>query len=70
MRTNSADFAAGSFVIVYVFLVLFLTVGWVKGVIHLCQCDFEAPYKAEIIYSVGTFVPVVGGVVGWMDFGK
>jgi len=68
--SGSGDAVAGISVMIYIFITLFMTIGWVKGVVHLCQCDFEAPYKAEIIYTVGTFVPVVGGVVGWMDFGK
>ena len=43
--------------------------GWVKNLIKLSECDFEAPYKAEIIYGVG-ILPPVGMVTGWLDLGK
>jgi len=44
-------------------------IGWVKNIIKLSDCDFEAPYKAEVVHIIGIH-PIVGGVVGWMDFGK
>lgn len=56
-------------VIIIITLLLVLPVGWVKNIIKLTQCDFEAPYNAEIIHGVG-IVPIVGAVTGWMDFGK
>ena len=37
--------------------------------IILTECDFEAPYKAEVIHAVGIISPV-GAITGWMDFGK
>lgn len=43
-------------------------IGWVKCLIHLCQCDFSPIGKAEIIYGIGTFTPV-GAILGWFDFG-
>ena len=52
-------------------LVLLLVVGtgWVKNIIKLSECDFEAPYKAEVVHGVG-IVPFVGMVTGWIDVGK
>ncbi len=53
-------------------LVLFYIImctGWVKNVIKLSNCDFEAPYKAEIVHGVG-LVPYVGMVTGWLEVGK
>ncbi len=44
-------------------------VGWVKDINRLSNCDFKAPYKAEIIYSLG-LIPVIGAVTGWIDVGK
>lgn len=43
--------------------------GWVMNIYKLTQCDFEAPYKAEVIRVVG-IIPPVGAIVGYMDFGK
>ena len=52
-------------------LVIFLVggVGWVKNIIKLSQCDFEAPYKAEVIHAVGV-IPPVGAITGWLDLGE
>ena len=53
----------------YIILLLLIGVGWIKNVIKLSECDFEAPYKAEIIHAVGIFPPV-GAITGWLDLGK
>ena len=44
-------------------------VGWVKNITKLAQCDFEAPYKAEAIHTIG-IIPPIGAITGWMDLGK
>lgn len=44
-------------------------IGWVKNIIKLAECDFEAPYKAEVIHAVG-IVPIVGAVTGYIDIGQ
>jgi prepilin-type N-terminal cleavage/methylation domain-containing protein len=56
-------------VIAIVLTLVVVGTGWVKNLIKLARCDFEAPYKAEIIHSVG-LLPPVGMVTGWMDLGK
>lgn len=54
-----------------VFLLLYVVgaVGWVKNIVKLSECDFEAPYKAEIIHVVG-LVPVIGAVTGYINVGQ
>jgi len=54
--------------IVSVILVAAFT-GWIKNVIKLSECDFEGPYKCEIIHAVG-IIPPVGAITGWIDIGK
>ena len=49
---------------------LFLSIGWVINLTKLANCDFEPPYKAEIIHGIGVFVPPVGMVVGLLDLGE
>jgi len=61
--------AISSIFIVYIFLLVFVLIGWTKNIYKLASCDFKAPYKAEIIHGIGV-VPAVGAVTGWMDFGK
>lgn len=51
-------------------VIIMMGVGWVKNIIGLTQCDFEEPYKAEIIRIIGIPVAPVGGIVGYMDVGK
>ena len=56
--------------VVFMFVVVLVVgAGWVKNVIKLANCDFEAPYKAEVIHVVG-LVPPIGMVTGWLDLGK
>ena len=49
-------------------IVLVIGTGWVKNLIKLSECDFESPYKAEVIHAIG-ILPPVGMVTGWMDLG-
>lgn len=49
--------------------VLVVGTGWVKNIIKLADCDFQAPYKAEVVHAVG-IVPVVGMITGWLDMGQ
>jgi len=50
------------------FMVFAAGMGWVKNIIKLTRCDFEKPYKAEIIHAAGLFPPV-GAVTGWLNIG-
>ena len=50
-----------------VILVIGMIVGWVMNLVALCNCDFEASYKAEVIRGVGVVIPVVGGIAGYLD---
>jgi len=40
--------------------------GWTMNLIKLIDCDFEAPYKAEAIHTIG-LIPPIGMITGWMD---
>ena len=53
---------------VYLVVLLIVLTGWVKNIIKLSDCDFEAPYKAEVIHAIG-IIPPVGMVTGWLDVG-
>ncbi len=56
------------FVVLCTFIVAAVT-GYVKNVIKLAECDFQAPYKAEVMHAVG-IIPPIGMFTGYMDFGK
>jgi len=55
-----------------IIIVLVLCVGWVKCLIRFTDCDFnyKTTYKAEILYGIGTFTVIGGGILGYCDFGK
>jgi hypothetical protein len=47
-------------------IVAVIGTGWVKNIIKLSDCDFQSPYKAEVIHVVG-LIPPVGMVTGWLN---
>jgi len=61
---NNKDFYAIELVFIVLWLVI--AIGWSVNLYKLVTCDFEAPYKAEIIRGIG-LIPPVGAIVGWMD---
>lgn len=68
MRYQKGEVNIGAiFIILYLFVVLFFVVGWVKNTISLIKLDFKEPYKAEVIRIIGTVVPPVGGITGWLN---
>jgi hypothetical protein len=44
-------------------------VGYALNVIKLTQCDFKYPHKAEAIRFIG-LIPPIGGITGYLNFGK
>ena len=55
--------------LIWLCIALLFGTGWVKNIIKLSECDFEAPYKCEVMYSIG-LIPTFGAIIGWLDFGK
>lgn len=52
--------------IVMALITILLFVGYVRGVVKFVQCDFKAPYKAEVIYGVG-IITGLNAVIGWFN---
>ena len=55
--------------IIWIIVVIIGIIGYIKGVIKFANCDFEKPYKAEIIHGIGICCGT-GVITGWMNFGK
>ena len=55
---------------ILMFIVVLLLMGWITNLVKVFGCDFASPYKAEVIRTVGIFIPPVGGVAGYCDLGK
>lgn len=58
------SFGVASVVMLLIYVALI--VGYIKDIVKLVKCDFEAPYKAEVIYGVGA-VTGLGAIIGYID---
>lgn len=57
----------GKFTLMLGVIAIVASIGWIKNVIKLSNCNFESPYKCEIVHAVG-IIPPVGAIVGYMNF--
>lgn len=57
---------SGTFIIIYIALVIFLFIGEVKCIYKAFTCNWEPIGKAEIIYTVGACTGL-GTIVGWIE---
>ena len=55
--------------LVIVIIFLFGGISWLVNGYKFIQCDFEAPYKAEVVHGIGVFTPLCL-VTAWVDVGK
>ena len=46
------------------------SIGYGLNIVKLFGCDFEAPYKAEVIRIIGIPVAPVGMIAGYLDLGE
>lgn len=54
------------FGVIYLAVVVFIAGCWIGNCIKFVKCDFEAPYKGEIIHGIG-FFPGVSMITVWFD---
>lgn len=50
-----------------ILITIVLMLGWFVNIIRFFQCDFDTPFREEVVRGVGIFVPPVGGVVGYIN---
>lgn len=43
----------------------YFVIAWVVNLIKFINCDFEAPYKEEIIHAIGVFSGFGAGITVW-----
>ena len=55
--------------IVAVFWIL-CAVSWATNIYKFATCDFESPYKTEILRGVGIPFAPIGIIIGFMDIGE
>lgn len=66
---RSSDYGWVFGLVVFI-VVAFGAVSWGKNIYEVTQCDFEAPYKCEVLRIIGVPAFPVGVVVGFMDLGE
>lgn len=49
-------------------IVLTMGLSWCVNIYKLVSCDFEAPYKEEIVRGIAIPVAPVSWVVAWVEF--
>jgi len=54
------------FIVIFVGMIGLGGTGWVMNLYKFANCDFEKPFKEEILRGVGV-IPPVGAVLGYMD---
>ena len=64
MRTQKGNTYVGFAAIIVIVLAVS---GWVMNLVGFIRCDFEAPYRCEVVRGVGIFIPPVGAVAGWVS---
>ena len=47
-------------------ILVFGSIGYIANIIKLCKCDFDLPFKAEVIRALGVVVPPVGMITGYI----
>ena len=58
-----------STLVVIVIIISVLFTGFVLNVVKaFTECDYESPYKCEVVRVLGITIPIIGGVVGYMSF--
>ena len=51
----------------FIIVVACVVVGsWLVNMSKLTDCDFEAPYKCEVIHGIGV-IPVISIATAWID---
>lgn len=69
MRTSFAEkFGVGATIFIIAIMIIGF-IGWCKNIYKLIDCDFEAPYKTEVIRTI-SLSPIVGAVTGYMTIGE
>ncbi len=54
----------GGIVFLPLIIWLYFIICWIVNLVKLVSCDFDAPYKEEIIHAIGLIGPAAG-VTAW-----
>lgn len=65
-KLTFVESASAGTILVILFIFIGGIFGWGRNIYKLAKCDFEAPYKAEIIRGIG-IIPPVGAILGYCN---
>lgn len=54
-------------VFAYIIVLILALTPYVNNAYDLSQCDFESPYRCEVIHGVGVALPPTSLVTMWFD---
>ncbi len=63
---------AGLGMVAYIIIVAYslaIIPSWPTNVYQLVNCDFQAPYKCEVVHGIG-LVPIASPITVWLETGK
>lgn len=55
------------YIIINIILSVYVASSWYVNTYRFCTCDFDAPYKAEIVYGIGVVGVPSFLLTSWMD---
>lgn len=55
--------------IIMAVFILWVGISWAVNFYKLTSCDFESPYKCEVVHGVG-ILPPVALITSWYDFNE
>ena len=55
----------GTLIVIAIYLLALI--GYIRNIYLLSDCNFDKPFKAEVIRIVGIVVPPVGCITGYMN---
>jgi len=59
--------AKGCLGCIIIIVYIILGIGWIMNFVKFVKCDFEDPYKTEIIRGIGIPAVPFGGIVGYIN---
>ena len=69
MKTSNSIKIVKAMFVFSIALTVVMGVSWGVNIYKLLKCDFQAPYKCEIVHLVG-LIPPAAIVTVWLEAGK
>ena len=64
MKIQTGSILIGLFTALWI---IFSLGAWIWNATKLASCDFNAPYKCELIHSIGLVLPPIAIITVWFD---